>query len=180
MCTAKERQMNPSHRRPELFRLTGDQYEGARGRRGSRSWTFGHGLPRRPRGGCIVNIGTVLVDHAMSSVPASASLTTKGAIRALTVVGLEIRMAAGEIPMGGDALARSVHRIPRVAIVGVGLVGATTAHALLMSGEVRDAHRGGRELPRDQTLGTPSSHVSLISHPREIADLILAAAGRKA
>jgi hypothetical protein len=33
-------------------------------------------------------------------------------------------MAAVEIPMGGDALARSVRRIPRVAIVGVGLVGS--------------------------------------------------------
>ncbi len=42
-------------------------------------------------------------------------------------------MAAVEIPMGGDALARSVRQIPRVAIVGVGLVGATTAYALLMS-----------------------------------------------
>ena len=36
-------------------------------------------------------------------------------------------MAAVEIPMGGDALARSVRRIPRVAIVGVGLVATTTA-----------------------------------------------------
>jgi NAD(P)-dependent dehydrogenase (short-subunit alcohol dehydrogenase family) len=38
------------------------------------------------RGGCIVNISTVLVDHAMSSVPASAPLSTKGAVRALTIL----------------------------------------------------------------------------------------------
>jgi len=36
-------------------------------------------------GGSIVSIGTVLVDHAMSGVPASAPLVSKGGIHALTV-----------------------------------------------------------------------------------------------
>jgi NAD(P)-dependent dehydrogenase (short-subunit alcohol dehydrogenase family) len=40
----------------------------------------------RGRGGSIVNIGTVLVDHAMSWVQATAPLISKGAIRALTIL----------------------------------------------------------------------------------------------
>src|SRR5262245_57458961 len=38
------------------------------------------------RGGSIVNITTVLIDHAMSWVTATAPLITKGAIRALTTL----------------------------------------------------------------------------------------------
>jgi NAD(P)-dependent dehydrogenase (short-subunit alcohol dehydrogenase family) len=38
------------------------------------------------RGGSIVNIGTVLVEHSMSWVKASAPLVTKGAIHALTLL----------------------------------------------------------------------------------------------
>ena len=36
-------------------------------------------------GGAIVNIGTVLVDHAIGGVPATAAIASKGAIHALTV-----------------------------------------------------------------------------------------------
>ena len=36
-------------------------------------------------GGSIVNIGTVLVSHALGGVPASAAVSSKGAIHALTV-----------------------------------------------------------------------------------------------
>ena len=38
------------------------------------------------RGGSIVNITTVLIDHSMSGMTASAPLVTKGAIRALTLL----------------------------------------------------------------------------------------------
>lgn len=37
------------------------------------------------RGGSIVNIGTVLVEHAMTSTPATAPLITKGGVHALTI-----------------------------------------------------------------------------------------------
>ncbi len=40
---------------------------------------------RSAGGGAIVNIGTVLVDHALGGVPATAPIATKGAIHALTV-----------------------------------------------------------------------------------------------
>ena len=36
-------------------------------------------------GGAILNVGTVLVDHAIAGVPASAAVASKGAIHALTV-----------------------------------------------------------------------------------------------
>ena len=40
---------------------------------------------REAGGGSVVNIGTVLVDHALGGVPASAAVASKGAIHALTV-----------------------------------------------------------------------------------------------
>ncbi len=36
-------------------------------------------------GGSVINVGTVLVDHALGGVPASAAVASKGAIHALTV-----------------------------------------------------------------------------------------------
>jgi len=36
-------------------------------------------------GGSIINIGTVLVDHAITGLPASAAMTSKGGIHALTI-----------------------------------------------------------------------------------------------
>lgn len=40
---------------------------------------------QRQGGGSIVNVGTVLVNHALGGVPASAAVASKGAIHALTV-----------------------------------------------------------------------------------------------
>ncbi|MGI9410206.1 MAG: SDR family NAD(P)-dependent oxidoreductase, partial [Hyphomicrobiaceae bacterium] len=39
---------------------------------------------RRAGGGSVINVGTVLVDHAIGGVPASAPVSSKGAIHALT------------------------------------------------------------------------------------------------
>jgi len=41
-------------------------------------------MKRQRRGGAIVNIGTVLIDHAIGSFPASAPLASKGGIHSLT------------------------------------------------------------------------------------------------
>ena len=38
----------------------------------------------KQKGGSIINVGTVLVDHAIAGFPASAPITSKGAIHALT------------------------------------------------------------------------------------------------
>lgn len=48
------------------------------------------------RGGSIVNIGTVLVDHALGSVPAAAALASKGGVHALTT-SLAAELAADDI-----------------------------------------------------------------------------------
>ncbi len=40
---------------------------------------------REAGGGSVINVGTVLVDHALGGVPASAAVASKGAIHALTV-----------------------------------------------------------------------------------------------
>ena len=77
-------------------------------------------------------------------------------------------MAAVEIPMGGDALARSARRIPRVAIVGMGLVGATTAYALLMSGEVGEIVLIGRDRERVEGHVSDLRDAALYSHSKRI------------
>ncbi|HKE44125.1 MAG TPA: SDR family oxidoreductase [Steroidobacteraceae bacterium] len=53
------------------------------------------GMVELGRGGSIVNVGTVLVDHAMSWVQASAPLISKGGVRALTIA-----LAAELAPQG--------------------------------------------------------------------------------
>ena len=61
------------------------------------------------QGGAIINIGTVLIDHAMTGFPASAALTSKGGVHALTV-SLSAELAPHKIRV--NTVAPGVIRTP--------------------------------------------------------------------
>lgn len=87
-------------------------------------------------GGSIINIGTVLVDHAIAGFPATAPLTSKGAIHALT------RQLAAEFAKDNirvNTIAPGIIRSPLQGKIGVdnpdGLAGL---HLLNRIGETKD------------------------------------------
>ena len=88
---------------------------------------------KKQKGGCIINIGTVLISHTIASVPAAAVLATKGAIHSLTL-SLASEFAKDNIRV--NAVAPGVIRTP---IYGDADVDAFAGvHLLNRVGEVAD------------------------------------------
>jgi hypothetical protein len=64
----------------------------------------------------------------------------------------EARTPLALVEAVADTGHRSVHRIPSVAIVGPGLVGATTAYGLLVSGAAAEIVLIGRDSKETRSL----------------------------
>ncbi len=88
-------------------------------------------------GGAIINIGTVLVDHALGGFPASAAVASKGAVHALT---LQLAAEFGKDNIRVNTVAPGIVRTPIHARNGIENVDDLAGLSLLdRVGEVEEA-----------------------------------------
>ncbi len=87
-------------------------------------------------GGAIINIGTVLVDHAIDGFPATAPLTSKGAIHALT---RQLAAEFGKQKIRVNTIAPGIIRSPLQGKIGVEDADSLAGlHLLNRIGEARE------------------------------------------
>jgi NAD(P)-dependent dehydrogenase (short-subunit alcohol dehydrogenase family) len=87
-------------------------------------------------GGSIINIGTVLVDHAIGGLPASAPIASKGAVHALT---RQLAAEFGKYNVRVNAIAPGVIRTPLQAKLGIDDADKMSSlHLLNRIGEAED------------------------------------------
>jgi L-lactate dehydrogenase len=80
----------------------------------------------------------------------------------------DVIMSASADEVAVDVVHRSAHRVPSVAIVGPGLVGTTTAYALLMSGAAGEIVLIGRDRKRIDGHVNDLRDATSYSHPGRI------------
>lgn len=118
---------------------------------------------KQGKGGAVINMGTVLVDHAIAGFPSGAAVASKGAIHALT------RQLAAEF--GGDnirvnTIAPGIIRSPLQSKIGVANAdGLAGLHLLQRIGETSDIaetayHMVNSDFITGTTINIDGGHVS--------------------
>jgi NAD(P)-dependent dehydrogenase (short-subunit alcohol dehydrogenase family) len=117
----------------------------------------------KSNGGSIINIGTVLVDHAIAGFPSTGPLASKGGVHALT---RQLAAEFGKSNIRVNTIAPGIIRTPLQAKIGVSNADALSPlHLLDRIGEVEDIARAVWFLANDNfitgtTLRVDGGHVA--------------------